>query len=320
MLFGYKGSNFNVISTTEGYDTVGKHLKPRYMKRILLLATLAISLNCFSQDKIDYSKDFAERALNRDFVIENKIFEDLVKKADLSDSWNMTKEFGGKGRQDYNTYSHQGIFGADYHRIDFFIDSVTKSTSSPLNYIVSGKTRLKGNICDFKGEITIKEIRRFKKTGTSISHSHEFSDTLYQGIIIADYKFYEDKNQYGSGVFEGKFASGIFIYPNQLKHSHIGSWDEINETDMHGTFVGVWKGYKSGVSKKCIWNYYTNNYPYSGDFHKIPNNEKEMRDEEIKTIETPLSYDQLFGKGINPKYRENGWNFNPDDYNTNWWK
>lgn len=290
------------------------------MKYILILIIITFSLNSFSQDKNDYSKNFAEKSLSRDFLIQDKMFEDLVKKSNLSDSWNMKKEFGGKDRQDWNIYSHQGIFGNENYRIDFFINAVTKSKTSPLTYIVSGKTRLKGNICDFKGEITITEIRMFRDTGTSIMHSHEFSDTLYQGVIIADYIFYEEKNQYGSGVFEGKFASGLFIYPNYLNYSQIGSWDEIDETDMHGTFVGIWKGYKSGVSKKCIWNYYTDNYPYSGDFHEIPNHEKEMRDKKVSKIETPLSSDQLFGKGINPKYRQNGWNSDPNEYNKNWWK
>lgn len=290
------------------------------MKLIFTLILSSISFICFSQEKIDYSKDFGEKVLSPNNLVQNQKFEKLVKASDLSDSWNMTKEFGGKDRQDWNIYSHQGIFGNEYYRIDFFINDVQKSESNPLKYLIKGKTRLKGNICDFQGEIEIIEIRMLEGTGTSMMHSHEFSDTLYLGVIVANYKFYENKNQPGSGVFEGKFSSGIFIYPNHLNFSQIGSWDEIDETDMQGTFVGTWKNYNSEKIKKCIWNYYTNNYPYSGDFHEISDSEKEIREKEIKTIETPLTPDQLFGKGINSKYLKNGWNLPPEEYNKDWWK
>lgn len=289
--------------------------------RILLLTALLTSFQvCKSQNQIDYSQEFAEKSLNRDFLVADTSFEELLKKANLSDSWNMTKGFGGKDRKEYNIYSHQGIFGNNYTRIDFFVDEVSKSPENPLLYLVKGKSRLKENICDFEGKIEITNIKRFKKTGESVIHSYEFSDTVYNGVIVADYTFYENKDQYGSGVFRGTFSSGVFIYPNHLNFSQIGSWDEIDETNMYGTFVGIWESYKTSSAKLCIWNYYTDNYPYSGDFHAIPNSEMEARKQEIQKIETPLTADQLFGNGINPKYRKNGWELPSDQYNKGWWK
>ena len=72
---------------------------------------------CFSQEKIDYSKDFEEKVLAPNNLVQNQKFEKLVKASDLSDSWNMTKEFGGKDKQDWNIYSwlfrsdHASLFG-----------------------------------------------------------------------------------------------------------------------------------------------------------------------------------------------------------------
>lgn len=290
------------------------------MRKVIFIFLVLIPVLSYTQEKLDFSSDFVSASLDRDFLIENERFTKLVEASDLSDSWNMTKDFGGKDRKSWNIYSHQGIFGKNYQRIDFFIYEVKKSKNDPYKYLVKGKSRLKANVCDFSGEINIIEIRRFKETGNSKMHSMVFSDTTYNGVIVADYKFYEDKNQYGSGIFQGKFASGVFVYPNYLNFSRIGSWNEINETNMYGTFVGIWKGYKSDIIKKCIWNYYTDNYPYSGDFHRIPNTETEAREKEISSVETPLSADELFGKGINPKYRSNGWNIPSREYNKDWWK
>jgi hypothetical protein len=49
-----------------------------------------------------------------------------------------------------------GIIGTDFQRFQIHFSSIKKNPQNPYEYLVSGKTMVKNNRCDFTGTITIK--------------------------------------------------------------------------------------------------------------------------------------------------------------------
>jgi len=117
-------------------------------------------------------------------------------------------------------------------------------------------------------------------------------------VAFADYTFYEDKNQYGSGLFTGVIKFDFSIRNNQI-FMYID-----NDTDDSNTnqFVGLWKSYKKNIEKICNWG----------------------------ILRIPCSDDLDIGVGEfspNMKYIDNGWRSYLDEDNSEstingagWWK
>ncbi|WP_196889336.1 hypothetical protein [Aureivirga sp. CE67] len=184
--------------------------------------------------------------------------------------------------------AENGVIGLDYKRIQFYIYKAKQDTENPRVFKIYGKSNVKGNICDFKGEIRIQKIIEFKESDLD----------LKQGNIFATYEFFEDKTQNHVGVFKGSFESQItFDFSKKL----IALDDSFDSADSYfnRTYVGTWQSYKTGKIKKCIW----------GDYR------------------LPFTFDFDCGDGemlVCPKYVKNGWetfNDGSEYLNENkWWK
>jgi len=109
-------------------------------------------------------------------------------------------DFSGILTQTENHFIY-GIIGSEHQRIKIKLLFVSKSLSNPNEYNVSGKSNVKGNICDFSGTITLDEIKEFKKLHFGVDDEFKNKGIKLQGIAIADYEFSENKNQEHAGVF-----------------------------------------------------------------------------------------------------------------------
>lgn len=148
-------------------------------------------------------------------------------------------------------------------------------------YYVSGKTRVKDNICNFSGEILVQKAVTYKEP--VIPEYKQYKS----GSITCLVTFYEDSTQNSSGVIKGCLTSDFYfdkkgsLYYDALMFGA----DGFSNNQCEAT----WTSYKTGISKKCNW----------GDF-RIPESE---------------SLDIGAGEFIvADKYLSNGW----QTYKTAW--
>lgn len=203
------------------------------MKNIILILFITNTFLVFSQD-----------ICHNDILNKEKISEkneiDFFLNNDFSVLWTKTKN-----------ESIYGIIGNDYQRIRIKFLSVIKNENNPKEYFVYGKSNVKENICEFQGKITILKIQRAEKLHFGVDDEFKNSEIKTQGLIIAKYEFFENKNQKHTGIFSGELKSKWFLDKNNLIQ-----YDAINinsDAYFNNSFVGIWKMYGSETEKICNW-------------------------------------------------------------------
>jgi len=215
------------------------------MKQLLILLVLFTLYSCpFSaQDSlnIDHSLEWADPTEFLDNAI-SVDFSQKILNYDLSKDW-MTE-----------TSSLDGFIGSNYYRILFHLSSIKKDSEKKNLYHIIGKDKLRNNICNFTGTLTISK-----------AYKYYFSDSTEPYIlVIADYVLYEDKTKTHSGIFKGTMRS-FYRYDTKKKTITISeSEDEGGKKSKRFTFVGTWKEYNSLTYKQCIWG--ADRFPYASNF------------------------------------------------------
>ncbi len=171
-------------------------------------------------------------------------FYDKIKNYDIGHIWTSDKIIVGDGSTPTQRREPLGYFGDNYQRFFIHFNSAVKEKSNPYVYLVNGKTKLKNNICNFQGKITILEAKIYKSWVLSFK----------QGWVKGKYEFYEDVNQKGSGVFNGNFKTDFLIdKKGNLRYDALFIDADGFENNQ---FEGTWKKYNSKVLKKCNWGDY----------------------------------------------------------------
>ncbi|MCR8559864.1 hypothetical protein KXD93_19595 [Mucilaginibacter sp. BJC16-A38] len=173
-----------------------------------------------------------------------------------------------------------GFIGNTYERIRIKFISVTKSNVLADTYYVYGKSMVKTNIEEFRGSVTISNIRKRKVTSNGVDDMYKNTGIKGQFVIVGDYSFSEDKKQRHSGKFKGVFISKFYVDKDgNAKYDDI---DSASDSFTNNQFIGEWRSYNERLIQRCNW----------GDF-RIPN-----------------SGDLDIGAGDfspNAKYLKNGW-------------
>ena len=182
-----------------------------------------------------------------------------------------------------------GYIDPDYQRFQIHLTSISKSESNPYVYQITGKTKVKDNICRFKGTITIVAA---DYDSSSLMEDIGFPQ-YKQGLIVGQVQIEEDKTQAGSGVIKGKILTDVYF--DSKDRIHYSALMLIADGFSNNQVEGSWTSYKTGKTKRCNW----------GDF-RIPD-----------------SRDLDFGTGefsVNPKYKQNGWaDYNYGNNEVEWW-
>ena len=230
------------------------------MKKTLLITGLFISLFSFGEDfKPETEKDYLYR----------------IEKVDISDLWTLT-EFKESEEDTLIIYRQEplGFIGDNYQRFQIHFISVMPNLENKLEYYVYGKTKVKGNVCDFQGTIRINEAKTYI--------GEEIPD-ITQGSISGNYEFFESPKQNGAGIVKGIFHSDFYLDKgNHIKYNAL--WI-VADGYCNNQFEGTWASYKTGETKKCNW----------GDY-RIPECEWQ------NGCDIGAAY-----FSINPRYRQNGW-------------
>jgi hypothetical protein len=144
-----------------------------------------------------------------------------------------------------------GIIGKEHQRLKIKLISIKKNQANPNEYLVFGKSFVKGTICDFNGKITLTKITEVKKLHFGVDNAYEEKGIKSQGIIIADYEFKENSEQKHSGIFKGKLYSKWYLNSKkQIKYDNI---EFFSNGYTNNAFVGIWKSYKTEKKKICNW-------------------------------------------------------------------
>jgi hypothetical protein len=191
----------------------------------------------------------------------------------------------------YKQSSFNGILGDNYARIEIYINPQVERTDT-LTFKVTGKSKVKKNICDFTGEIRVEHIY-------NIWERADDPDCPDYYLMVCNYIFKEDETQYGTGFFNGTYGVYCHIDEDNKKvclDIDLGGGDGYNQRN----YVGTWQSYKTNATKRCIWGEYS--LPYTFDF--------DIGDGEMR---------------INPKYNSPEWEqwqsefFNPEE-KISWWE
>ncbi len=204
------------------------------MKKLTFILLLIANF-VFAQTNNKFLNDFVpDYEFNPENVLPN------YNQYDFSGIWSQTEN-----------YLIYGIIGEEHQRIKVKLLSVIKKAGNPVEYLVSGKSNVKGNICNFSGSITLIEITETKNLHFGVDNEFKELGIKSQGIIIADYKFSENQNQKHTGVFTGKLYSKWYLTTdNQIKYDDIES---MSDGYMNNAFVDTWKGYSNGKKRICNW-------------------------------------------------------------------
>ena len=182
-----------------------------------------------------------------------------------------------------------GYIDPNYQRFQIHLASIAKSKSDPYVYHITGKTKVKENICNFKGTITVVSA---EYDSSSLMRDIGFPQ-YKQGFIKGQVHIEEDRTHAGSGIIEGQISTDIYF--DSKDKIHYSALMLIADGFCNNQVEGKWTSYKTGKTKRCNW----------GDF-RIPD-----------------SRDLDFGTGefsVNPKYKQNGWaDYNNGANEAEWW-
>lgn len=222
-----------------------------------------------------------------DFLLESELKSENVlddySSFDFSNIWTETEN-----------NSVLGIIGKEHQRIKIKLISIKKDQTNLNEYFVSGKSSVKGTICDFYGKVTLTEINEVKELHFGVDDECADKGIKSQGILIANYEFKENAKQKHSGIFKGKLYSKWYLNSeNQVEYDNI---EFISDGYTNNAFIGIWKSYTSQKEKVCNWADY-----------RVPN--------------TNLDFDIGAGEfSSSEKYFDRGWS----DYKLmevdEWWK
>ncbi|MDB5228764.1 MAG: hypothetical protein JWN78_2957 [Bacteroidota bacterium] len=182
-----------------------------------------------------------------------------------------------------------GFISDNYERFDIFFTSVKKNDARKNEYLITGKTRVKQNVCDFKGTINLTSAKYYIHK----SDLGNYPDSIHLGILIGTYLFEEDPTQPHTGKLQGFLA--VRYYVTSGNKILIDDWNNTNNNYSNQQYVGSWISYDGRKIQQCNWGSYR--IPASGDLD-IGKNEFSPSD----------------------KYKANGWEKYPSLFNTIWWK
>jgi len=138
-----------------------------------------------------------------------------------------------------------GYIGHDYQRFYIRFISVIRNNDNPYEYLVYGKTKVKDNICDFQGVLSVKKVE---------ANVNPYSPEYRGGKLYGEYLFYEDKKQKGTGLFKGRFETGFIL--DTGAGIHYDGFNLLSDSYRNNQFEGIWKSYTTLATKKCNWGDY----------------------------------------------------------------
>lgn len=202
----------------------------------------------------------AGRVYSQDGIREISMMEYDLSKLWCADSITFTtREYDENNRVIYNEHHESsfpeplGFIGNNYQRFYIHYTSVKKSTRDPSQYIVAGKTRVKDNICSFRGTIT---VLRAKLCITNKPKTPE-----RRGSVICRYVYFEDSTRPHSGVITGTLKTDFYL--DKENNIFYDDFEIVSDGYCNNQCSGYWESYIGHHRKVCNWGHFR--IPKCGD-------------------------------------------------------
>ncbi len=95
-----------------------------------------------------------------------------------------------------------GFIGENCQRFYIHYTAITKCKTNPCQYNVTGKTKVKDNVCSFSGSITIIKVGIF---------TTQFDYRYKQGFVECEINFKEDSTLTATGFIKGKLTTKFYL-------------------------------------------------------------------------------------------------------------
>ena len=248
-------------------------------KFYILFLFLCVLTSSFSQSSVDSLK--AEKWKNQILNDQNLDATEHISELQEADISSLLKTDASD--------QPLGFIGDNYERFDIVFTSVKKNDAKKNEYLVTGKDRVKQNVCDFKGTITLTSAKYYIHK----SDLGNYPDSINLGVLIGTYQFAEDPTQFHVGKLQGFLAIRYYVAPgNKIV---IDDWNNTQNNYSNQQYVGTWISYDGRKIQQCNWG--NSRIPDSGDL--------DIGKSEFSPSE---------------KYKGNGWEKYPSIFNTIWWK
>lgn len=147
-----------------------------------------------------------------------------------------------------------GYIEPNYRRLKITLTSVTKDPKATERYNVRGYSVVKGNKCDFSGEVAVYQVREYEKLHLGIDDEYKDAGIKAQGVMLGKYTFNENSTQKYSGSFQGLMTLYWYVDSNdQLVYDNIRDYADNYRNNQ---YVGTWTRYGSSKSKTANWGEY----------------------------------------------------------------
>ena len=146
-----------------------------------------------------------------------------------------------------------GFIGANYQRFYLHYTSVRRDPGNSYVYRVSGKTRVKTNVCAFTGTITVTKAQLYKAPNSEYPKFRE-------GELSCRVELAEDRRQPGSGTIRGTLTTYFYLdKQGQPQYNTLEPADGFSNNQC----VATWTSYATQQRKPCHWGDFK--IPESGD-------------------------------------------------------
>jgi hypothetical protein len=154
-----------------------------------------------------------------------------------------------------------GFIEPNYRRLKIQFNSVKKNPANNAKYDIKGFSIVKNNKCDFSGTMTLTQVREYKEMHYGVDDEYKEHGIKAQGIAVANYELYENKQQKFSGVFEGVMT--LYWYKDKNDNLVFDDIEKsVSDNYKNNQYVGTWKQYNKSKVKIANWGEYR--IPYSG--------------------------------------------------------
>lgn len=210
------------------------------------------------QDEKRHYNEFLQSQFGTRFIDKGD-FHDTIFQNDFSEIWTVNDLNLGPKYFNPTRPDPLGFIGDNYQRLYMHFSEVKRVSEK--KYFVRGKSRVRNNICDFEGSLTIDMAREFE-----IPYYEDIDYVIdprgiIQGVLIGKYEFFEDPLQNHVGIFKGRFVSSFHITEEGNIEYNVTSF--YSDNYINNQFKGIWKPYNSTNERTANWGDYR--IPQSGD-------------------------------------------------------
>src|ERR1035437_2460120 len=140
-----------------------------------------------------------------------------------------------------------GYIGSNFQRFQMHFITIVRSSTNPYEYKITGKTKVRDNICCFTGTMTVSEATN----DTSDLMKEIGFPTYTRGFITLQVQIDENNTHVGSGVIKGELTTDIYF--DDKDSIHYQALMLVADGFSNNQFEGTWTSYKTGITKKCNW-------------------------------------------------------------------